>query len=461
MARIYRQSLPIKCFSFNGSSSSVTIPVTPSTTSFSIAFWFAKGRDIGSNNDRVIDWQVGGPADGFTVIQPTNSRNIAFQLNNVGSQPANISSGNLEIDRRYFIVCTFDSAGAGTANIFVDGVLAAQDTSVVMTTAATTFTIGKRATAASNFSKFKMGNFMFFNDKALTQSEVDGLYQRGTIPSGLTVHYDFENDVVDNSGNGNNGTESNSAYELFSSPVKLVTRGSTKALDFSGVPSANVSVADAASLRVETTEQFSWFNRVYIKKLDESVLPRIVEKGAHYSSWMGDKTNGRYRNIAVELADNGGAIEYWGNTKLEAGKWYDFAHTLGASGASINHYINGVAEQISTISGPLSPPMASTSGSAFLIGNSGGSNRNTGGMIKDVQQHNVLLTPSEVTQLFNGESVTRGLVGSWPTSEGSGATIADNSGNGFNGVMSGASWVNTNTRSLVASRNSVVSRTGV
>ena len=68
-----------------------------------------------------------------------------------------------------------------------------------------------------------------------------------------------------------------------------------------------------------------------------------------------------------------------------------------------------------------------------------------------------VLTPTEVTNLYRHGVVPRdNLQGEWLFTEGSGATLADTSGNGRNGVIAGATWsTDTAFKARMASANRV------
>lgn len=428
-------SYPRKWLSLNGTSSYATIPVSVGT-SFSVAFWTIKGRLTGSNNDRIFDCTASGPANGFSVLQGTGNKPIRLEIY-TGSQTAAISTTDLSMGKPHFIVCTFTT---NSAKIYHDGNLINTDTSCSMGTVATTLHMGRRSASSANFYKGWLGDAMFFNNKVLTQSEITDLYTNGVTPSGATVTYDFENDVVDGTGNGNDATLTSGSYELLFPPRGYYKSGSNKALNFSNSTTAKVTVTTNSTLTWYTTGKLTLFCRLYITRLNGNDLPRIIEKGGHYTCWMGDQTNARRNQLALEIGDGSPAVEFWGSTRLEHFVWYDVATTWDASTGSCQHYINGVPEQMTVLAGPYTnDTMTDDSASDLKIGNSS-ADRNTPGLIKDVQQFNVVLTEEEIKDLGKGIEVTRGRVGKWDMDEGSGSTTLDSSGNGYNGTITLPIW---------------------
>ncbi|MFA5990503.1 MAG: LamG-like jellyroll fold domain-containing protein, partial [Sphingomonas sp.] len=139
-----------------------------------------------------------------------------------------------------------------------------------------------------------------------------------------------------------------------------------------------------------------------------------------------------------------------GSTKIQPNRWYHIATTF--NDGECQHYLNGVKESMVVINNalPYQSPLETSAGSDLKIGNSSANTRNPNGYICNVTQHNVALTQEEVITIMNGGNVSRGLVGKWNVDEGTGATVADSSGNGNNGTITGAVW-----ETFVNTRNSV------
>lgn len=66
------------------------------------------------------------------------------------------------------------------------------------------------------------------------------------------------------------------------------------------------------------------------------------------------------------------------------------------------------------------------------------------GMIKDVRVYDTALTSTEVNNLYNGTYSGTGPVAHWPMDEGSGVIVYDNTANGYDGSIYGASWIGGN-----------------
>ena len=214
------------------------------------------------------------------------------------------------------------------------------------------------------------------------------------------------------------------------------------ALDFTATPSAHILIPDHTDFQVETNNKFTWSAWLYFYSTSNNNLPRIIEKGWHYSCIMGNQTNFRKNQFCSEVASGPSklATEYWGTTRLVTGRWYHYTFVFD-NGIGL-HYINGQPEQMVILGQSYAYPLASTVGKALRIGNSAGLDRNFGGLISKVRFYqNRALTASKVRQLFLHDNVTQDRVGKWDMDEGEGITVLDSSGNNHNGSIQGAVWV--------------------
>lgn len=446
-----------KSLVFDGSTTGVTIPIVPSTSGFSLMFWYTPRTHV--SNNRILDYQEGGPAKGFTIIQSTTNGkySLQFRCNNNGGQTADIFLANYEKNKKVHIAIVHNGTSVTS---YLNGSQVGTDSTAAFTNSTATLTLGKRATGATNYFNGSIADFVFVNGETITQTEIQNHYYSGVVPTSATLQYIFEGDASDKVGT-NDGTVTGGVYERFSQERKSM-HGSSCSLNFQNVSTAVLTVADTENLRVETNATFSWSANVYIKNRSENVLPRIVGKGAHYLCFMGDQTNGQKNRLAIELADeNGsGSVEYWGSTRLQENEWYNVTAVIDNGVATL--FIDGIEEVMTTLLGPYSEPIGSTSGSDLLIGNSGGGSRNFPGLLKDIQQFNVALTDDEVSQLANGIDVTRGLVGKWNCSEGTGTSVADSTENGYDGTITDATWKSiTINRTASTGRIAASGRTAV
>ena len=127
---------------------------------------------------------------------------------------------------------------------------------------------------------------------------------------------------------------------------------------------------------------------------------------------------------------------------ISAGSWQHVAMTYDQSGdRKIYLYVDG-AEISSYSEQTASTGTISTDASETLyIGKAGAYEFD--GIIDDVRIWNRALSPTEISDLYQGNPVSRtGLVGEWLMNEGDGVAVADSSGQGNNGDMTGhaAAW---------------------
>lgn len=208
-----------KSGSFNGTSTYCTVPITPSLTAFSVAFWVKLGNG-NANNNRIVDWQDAGPLNGFTFnLGLTGSRFTFAPVFSDGS--GNVGSFNIYTavpgDWSHHVL-TYEP---NNMKWYVNGTLFGTDTSGTMTAAATTLTIGRRAPSAANFFKGLIDGFVFLNGRAMNATEVATLYTSGVHPSDTSCHIRFNDNVNDETANANNLTANNITY---STDVVLKTR---------------------------------------------------------------------------------------------------------------------------------------------------------------------------------------------------------------------------------------------
>jgi len=208
-----------KSGSFNGTSTYCTVPITPSTTAFSVAFWVnvANGN---AANARILDWQDGGPINGFTFNLGISGSRLSFAPV-FGDGTGNVGTFNVYTavpgDWSHHVL-TYEP---NNMKWYVNGTLFGTDTSGTMTAAATTLTIGRRAPSAANFFKGLIDGFVFVNGRAMTATEVTTLETSGKHPSDTSCHIRFNDNVNDETVNANNLTATSLTY---STDVPLKTR---------------------------------------------------------------------------------------------------------------------------------------------------------------------------------------------------------------------------------------------
>jgi hypothetical protein len=208
-----------KSGSFNGTSTYCTVPITPSTTAFSVAFWVNVGNGNASNA-RILDWQDGGPLNGFTFNLGLSGSRLAFAPV-FGDGTGNIGTFNVYTaipgDWSHHVL----TYTANNMKWYINGTLFGTDTNGTMTASSSTLTIGRRSASAANYFKGLIDGFVFLNGRAMTATEVTTLYTAGIHPSDTSCHIRFNDNVNDETSNANNLTANNLTY---STEVALKSR---------------------------------------------------------------------------------------------------------------------------------------------------------------------------------------------------------------------------------------------
>jgi hypothetical protein len=205
---------------FDGVGDYATVPITPSTTAFSTMFWVRPNKAVAS--DRFIDWGAVGPDGGFNISVSSTGNYNALIYNTTSIVSSWFSSPNAAkviVGDWAHLALSYEQ---NNANFYVNGTLITPpDSNVTMTTAAgQTLTLGRRSATATFPAGALMSDFIFVNSRAITATEVTNHMLYGARPTGTTAHYNFNDNLTDQTGNGNNGTLVTGAYSS-TTPYKL------------------------------------------------------------------------------------------------------------------------------------------------------------------------------------------------------------------------------------------------
>lgn len=211
----------------NGSTGYMTSPVVPSPTGFCFAMWVKVATTV--NNSRVMDYGDSGPSGGMNIAINTTVT-PAWVIYNVSSIQASLAASNT-IGKWVHIVGTYK---VNEAKLYVNGALLSSDTSITMTAPTQTLTFGRRSAASTNFAQVFLSNIVLHNTTTpWTATQVQALYDSGTIPTGATAVYRLTEGsgsvANDTSGNGNNGTITNGTWSA-EAPTKTRTVSGTRSL---------------------------------------------------------------------------------------------------------------------------------------------------------------------------------------------------------------------------------------
>ena len=439
-----------KCLYFDGSNDDVTVADNdtldiPDSTNFSVSFW-AKLSSLSADQALVAKKSTqASTTAGFMVFYNSSSGILDFRVADGTDQFIVSSTSFSTINEWVYITAVYDESSATNSTIYVNGKNVKASTtgtiSNVNSLASTTaLTMGTQGNGSSDYSGFLDDVKLYRYARSEAQIKTD-LSSRGSIKGvaaqmgqqstdylskGLVGYWKMDEsswngtagEVVDSSGNSNNGTSQNGVttgtgrYGLggnFDGSNDQVTAGDSTTLEPSGDISVStwVNFSSLPSTRAE--------GAVLVGKYDttanqESYYLEVNTSDALRFSWR--DTNGT-SYIAVS-----------GNNKFTAGVWY---HVMGVKHDNVlDVYIN--SSQV-TSTRPTTPILSiKDSNSTLRIGAAGASASRLLGFIDEVRVYNRPLTPVEIRQLSNWAP---GPNSYYKLDEMGGTSIYDFSGNGY------------------------------
>jgi hypothetical protein len=260
-------------------------------------------------------------------------------------------------------------------------------------------------------------------DRALSADEIGQLAGTPVDPGtdGLVAFYALENDVLDSSGNGNDGTIVG-ATTFVDGPAgygmamefdgeSYVDCGTDDSLDITGPISMSIWIRPGTDGNVETAP---------LCKADASA-------GWSWQLRYGWGSGGKPTIMGFQFNATGGSVWIFVNQELPVGEWCHIA--ASHDGATVKCYLNGVETN--------SAPMTDFAGgpSTLLIG-SDGWRSDWIGAVDEVVIYNRALSDGEVRYLAGERVVDPSLVIYYSFDEVS-DIVADQSGKGHDGVVNG------------------------
>jgi hypothetical protein len=248
----------------------------------------------------------------------------------------------------------------------------------------------------------------------------------------------LDGNLLDASGNGNNGTLQGGA--TFTNNFKFGESGSPGAISLDGV-SGYIDIPNSPSLNI--TNQITVEAWVKMPDYDEGKMD-VVSKGYFQSSFAlgtsslssADCINAGPGPHAFMFVVTTGylvqAHQVCGDSVLTLGAWHHLVGTYDADSGDISVYVDGVLDGDSPLGGYGS---LRESDEDVQIGNAPGASAFFQGSIDEVRIWNRVLSPQEIMA-----SAQAGLRAVWHFDENSGTTTADASGYGNAGTIHDASW---------------------
>jgi hypothetical protein len=446
-----------KCLSFDGSNDKVTksyssdTELAPGTGSFTISGWF-KHASTQSGTDTILSRADGVNGVGYKVYMDSSGY-VCFGIDGTaGSFPADSACSTTSFaDSKWH---QFSAVKTSTTSItlYIDGTQIAQDASLATTGSISGTSSGlyfgidadgssnpwtgfiddvkiypfARSAAQiktdSNFAGSVKGTSLTFganNQERLTEGLVGYWKTNETSWSGSA------GEVIDYSGNSNNGTATNGPSTT--STGKFGYAGNFNQSDNNDY----VDLGNDSDFNVTTFTIGAW---VYRTGTCGTFSHCYV-----FSDGMSGNTGYALRmtndnGYKAELSINDGQQNITGTTVINTNTWYHVVAT--SNGSEVKIYVNGVLE--TTTAQTVTPSFA---GQSSKIGNG-----NTGndlpftGRLDEIRFYNRVLSGSEIQQIAN---FAPGPVGYWNFDEKTGTTANDTSGNGYTGTLTlGPTWTN-------------------
>jgi len=373
------------------------------------------------------------------LLDPSPSNTIEFAWkDSSGNQNSLYSTIPYSINKWTFLAAVFDG---NTAYLYIDGVLNNTKISTITFSPGTAnVTIGNNAILTRPFNGL-IDEVRIYN-RALSEQEILEHYRNSKyylashfgpktncredpgscIDYGLVSYWSFDEGAgttaYDASGKGNNGT-------LVNGP-KWTNGKFGQALSFDGVDDY-VEVPNSPSLNPTVAITIM----AWIKPFALASAQGIVDKGdgtTGYRFIVSDTNPNRLKLISRYLFANG--IE--SSDVLVNNTWQHIAGVI--SGTSAYIYYNGILVGSGTV------PSLQTTSINLIIGKKayvGSVVIPFKGLIDEVRIYNRALSEEEIRYLYN-----RGApIAHWKFDEGKGNIAYDSSGNGNNGTIYGAQWV--------------------
>lgn len=452
-----------------GSSNYISITDAASlkpTGIFSVGCWVR----ITTNGDYglIQSYAVGSSkVAGFFLGQDQASGKIFIQIGKdtgvVGGTDYKLLTGNTNVGdgKWHHIVAVWDGTNN---NLYVDGkpdVAAAAGFNAVYQ--ATNYVQIGRRNRDNNPDQYFSGDMdeaFLFNGTALTQAQVDALYQRGQGPAlantgifsdtNLKLYFKLDDaggtTVTDSSAAGNNGTASASSINANDSYGMVNSRGL-----FDGTASNKITITDATSLKPTGNFTAGFWMRTttatgYIfqsQSENTNVAGWYIRMSAHKLDFLIGKNTGTTNNTDYKIITS--------TSSLDDGKWHHIACVYDGTNMAI--WVDGVSE---TSANPgFSAAYAATNYVRVGCGNDTGTDVTfyTGDLDEMFLLNGTALNGQQINQLYNGlqgnvlSSVTdiatdTNLKLYYKLDETGGTTVTDSSGNSNTGTASNASILN-------------------
>jgi len=200
-----------KAYSFNGTSSYISVPAstslnTQNVTATSICGWFSC-PSTGTPGGFIVRHGTTGTGGGIGEEVWFNSLNdLKMTMQNWWANQTpffGVKSNVMSLNQWHFFTTVYDYAN-NKEYFYIDGALFGTYSSVLHKSTNPILNIGRNTNVTSYFNG-KIDDIRIYN-RVLTSSEILAIYNESLPTSGMVAYYPFNGNANDLSGNANNGT---------------------------------------------------------------------------------------------------------------------------------------------------------------------------------------------------------------------------------------------------------------
>lgn len=438
---------------FSGTNSYIQIPnLNIASTGFFVAFWMKKAK---TNSGEGWVWQADQDGkNGFGIASDGTTSHNFYALIGDSSNVNYLTSvnGGYGYVSRYkdwqHILFQFVSQGSPRMSFYINGIKRGENTGTPFFTGPNgTFTLGRKN--SGTYAIGKMADFTFKNTPTLlTAQEREDLIYKGIKPSG-SVYLDFNDNVVDKSGQGYNGQANNITY---SSDVPILESRSTttRKLYSTSFPMGVVfpgNQSGAGILAKITPTDTSVFDIGSSGKITLGCWVKLRRKrGDNHTILVSDYSFANNKGYLFQITDAGKMVVLSGNTTYTSTnsivRHGENEHIMfRLNGTALDFFVNGEKKETLTIV----RKDGNGSSSVNSIGQEGssGNNRTISGLISNFFSVRESLTDEQMINIYNEVYPSVDIL--WPFQEGSGSTVYDLSGKNNNGSIGGTIWYESAT----------------
>lgn len=427
-----------KALYFDGVNDYAEVPIVPLSTGFCFAMDLR--IDERAVNQRVLANNNGAYTTGFYLS--TDGTNVnRLQFATLGASPATLQYDDLQIGREFHIVITFEP---NSAKMYINGHLHEAgintDTVCAYVENAITMRMGTLAEATTTKMKGSIDNFIFQNTTTpWTAEQVQDLYYRHIVPDGAT-HYDMNDNVLDQSEIADALTLTNTSYSprTAMSIGRPVIRNITRSVKFA-LNATNNMIAVTQNFGLPISQQNNFTLAGWVQNTNNVLDTYLFSEGnsgnntpvfgVHYSATIPGALNLFNKN------DAGAGGDVLGTKPVLKPNEKQHLILVGTGGV-LKIYVNGkYTGQSLAIQSGVTTLNRTTWGALGRVTYAG----SFGGNLSKLMIFSRAFSDSDAKNLYlNDIYDATGLLSYLKIEETSGTNLADSSGNGNVGTLTGA-----------------------